>query len=256
LSTCGNIKKLKNKPKFPPKLAWLLIFSCLSFVVSAQDNQDDQNFADPWEPFNRSMHAFNLQLDQFVLLPVAKAYQFITPQVVDNGISNIFNNVRVIPTVVNDVLQVELVDAGWGVLRFSANITFGVFGFFDVATKMGIPYEREDFGLTFAKWGVPAGPYLTIPLWGPSTVRDAIGLVPEQTLSPILQIDHVATRNSVTAVYYADSRADVIAFSGLVTGDSYNFFRDAYLQNRKAIINGGFVDNFGEQEFDDGFDDF
>ena len=256
MSTCGNIKKLKNKPKFPPKLAWLLIFSCLSFVASAQDNQDDQNFADPWEPFNRSVHTFNLQLDQFVLLPVAKAYQFITPQVVDNGITNIFNNVRVIPTVVNDVLQVELVDAGWDVLRFSANITFGVFGFFDVATKIGIPYEREDFGLTFAKWGVPAGPYLTIPLWGPSTVRDAIGFVPEQTLSPILQIDHVATRNSVTAVYYADRRADVIAFSGLVTGDSYNFFRDAYLQNRKAIINGGFVDNFGEQEFDDGFEDF
>jgi phospholipid-binding lipoprotein MlaA len=247
---------LINKPKFPPKLALLLIVSCLSFVASAQDNQGDQSFADPWEQFNRSVHTFNLQLDKFVLLPVAKAYQFITPQVVDNGITNIFNNVRVIPTVVNDVLQVELVDAGWDVLRFSANITFGVFGFFDAATKMGIPYEREDFGLTFAKWGVPAGPYLTIPLWGPSTVRDAIGLVPEQTLSPILQIGHVATRNSVTAVYYADSRADVIAFSGLVTGDSYNFFRDAYLQNRKAIINGGFVDNFGEQEFDDGFDDF
>jgi phospholipid-binding lipoprotein MlaA len=245
-----------NKIKFSPKFACLLIFSCLSFVASAQDNQGDQHSADPWEPFNRSMHSFNLQLDKFVLLPAAKGYQFITPQVVDNGITNIFNNVRVIPTFVNDVLQVEVVDAGWDVLRFGANITFGVFGFFDAATKMGIPYEREDFGLTFAKWGAPAGPYLTIPLWGPSTVRDAIGLVPEQALSPILHIDHVATRNTVTAVYYVDSRADVIALSGLVTGDSYSFFRDAYLQNRKAIINGGFVDDFGEQEFDEGFDDF
>jgi phospholipid-binding lipoprotein MlaA len=245
-----------NKAKILSRLFSFLAIFCLSVTISAQDNQNDQNPVDPWEPFNRSMHSFNLQLDKFVLLPAAKGYQFITPQVVDNGITNVFNNIRVIPTFFNDLLQAEIVDAGWDVLRFSANITFGVFGFFDVATKMGIPYELEDFGLTFAKWGVPAGPYLTIPLWGPSTVRDAFGLVPEQALSPIANIDHVPTRNMTTAVYYADSRADVIALSGLVTGDSYNFFRDAYLQNREAIINGGFVDDFGEQEFDEGFDDF
>jgi phospholipid-binding lipoprotein MlaA len=250
------IRKLMNELKILPKLVNLLIFWCLSIGAMAQDQRRDVNPADPWEPFNRSMHAFNQQVDKFILLPAAKGYQFVIPRVVDNGITNIFNTVRVIPTFVNDVLQVELVDAGWDVLRFSANITFGVFGIFDAATKMGIPYEREDFGLTFAKWGVPAGPYVTIPLWGPSTVRDAIGLVPEQALSPTFNIDHVSTRNTITAVYYVDSRADVIALSGLVTGDSYNFFRDAYLQNRNAIINGGFVDDFGEQEFDEGFDDF
>jgi phospholipid-binding lipoprotein MlaA len=250
------MRKLMNKAKISPNLVFFLILWCLPFTISAQDKQSDQNFADPWESFNRSMHTFNLQVDKFVLLPAAKSYQFITPQVVDNGITNIFNNVRVIPTFFNDLLQAEIVDAGWDVLRFSANMTFGVFGFFDVATKMGIPYEREDFGLTFAKWGIPAGPYLTIPFWGPSTVRDAFGLVPEQALSPTISIDHVPTRNTITAVYYADSRADVIAFSDLVTGDSYSFFRDAYLQNREAIINGGFVDDFGEQEFDEGFDDF
>ncbi|MFT6757137.1 MAG: phospholipid-binding lipoprotein MlaA [Chitinophagales bacterium] len=242
--------------KVLPKLASVLVFWCLSSVAAAQDFQSDVNSADPWEPFNRSIHAFNMQVDKFILLPAAKSYQFFTPQVIDNGITNMFNNVRIIPTFVNDVLQVEIVDAGWDVLRFSANITFGLFGFFDAATKMGIPYEREDFGLTFAKWGMPAGPYLTIPLWGPSTVRDAIGLLPEQALSPTFNITHKSTRNTITAVYFVDSRADVIALSGLVTGDSYNFFRDAYLQNRKAIINGGFVDDFGEQEFDGGFDDF
>ena len=243
-------------PKILLKLVSSLTFWFLSIGAVADDRYTDVNPADPWEPFNRSMHAFNLQLDKFVLLPAAKVYQAVTPKVVDDGVTNIFDNVRVIPTFINDVLQLELTDAGWDVLRFSANTTFGIFGFFDVASKMGIPYEREDFGLTFAKWGAPAGPYLTIPLWGPSTVRDAIGLVPEQAVSPTFNIDHVATRNTIAAVYYVDSRAQVIALSGLVTGDSYSFFRDAYLQNRKAIINGGFVDDFGEQEFDEGFDDF
>ena len=237
-------------------LVFLLAAAALSTPLLAQQSSVQQ---DPWEALNRRVHEFNTTVDQYLLLPAAKGYRAVTPQLVDDGITNMFDTIRIIPTLINDILQFELLDAARDVLRLGVNLTFGVAGIFDAASKMGIPYEYEDFGLTFAKWGLPSGPFLMIPLYGPSTVRDGIGLIPAEMVSPTFHVDHVPTRNTMSAIYYIDSRADAIDLSELVTGDSYTFFRDAYLQNRAYIINGGIIeDDFGEEDFDEdefGFDE-
>jgi phospholipid-binding lipoprotein MlaA len=227
----------------------LLLMAVPSF---AEDWQTDE--ADPWEGMNRKIFAFNDVVDRYLLLPVAKGYQAITPQPIDNGISNFYGNLFEIITIVNDLLQFKFGDAANDTGRFLINSTIGVAGFFDVATKMGLERNEEDYGQSFAQWGVDSGPYLVLPLLGPSTVRDAVGKVPEVFTHPIGHVDHVPTRNSLRGMEIIDLRADLIEAEKLIQGDRYIFIRDSYLQRREFLINDGevsddFGDDFGDEEF-------
>ncbi len=206
---------------------------------------------DPWEGWNRKVDAFNQFGDRWLIKPVAKAYDFVTPDVIDDGITNVFQNAREPITILNDLLQLKFKKAGVDTGRLLLNSTVGLFGFFDVAQHAGLQREVEDFGQTLGYWGVPSGPYLVLPFLGPSTVRDGFGMVPDVYANPITYIDHDPTRLSVVAGYFVDLRADAFAAEELISGDRYLFLRDAYLQNREYLVNDGEVemDDFGDEDF-------
>ena len=134
-------------------------------------------YADPWEGFNRRMYYFNAKADQYVLLPVVSGYKKVTPDFVETGINNFFNNLGEIPTFINSLLQLKISVAGETLGRFALNSTIGLAGVFDAATPIGLVEQNEDFGQTLGYWGVNSGPYLVLPLLGPSSLRDATGLV-------------------------------------------------------------------------------
>jgi len=134
-------------------------------------------YTDPWEGFNRRMYYFNAKADQYVLLPVVSGYKKVTPDFVETGINNFFNNLGEIPTFINSLLQLKISVAGETLGRFALNSTIGLAGVFDVATPIGLVEQNEDFGQTLGFWGVSSGPYLVLPLLGPSSLRDATGLV-------------------------------------------------------------------------------
>ncbi len=206
--------------------------------------------SDPWEGWNRKVDAFNQFGDRWVVKPVATAYEFITPQIVDDGVTNMYRNIREPITIINDLLQLKIKKAGVDTGRLLLNSTVGLLGFFDVASKAGLQRQPEDFGQTLGTWGVPPGPYVVLPLIGPSNVRDAFSLVPDSFSNPIAYIDQEWVRYSTVAGYYLDLRANALDVEELVTGDEYVFVRDAYLQDREYQVKDGAVeDDFGDEDF-------
>lgn len=203
---------------------------------------------DPWEGFNRKVYVFNDTLDTYALKPVAKGYRAVTPDPIENGISRMFSNLGEIVNVMNDLLQGKFRQAGNDTGRFLVNTTVGLVGFFDVAQHAGMPKsEGEDFGQTLGVWGVSSGPYVMLPLFGPSTVRDGPAKIVDQLVNPINEIDHVPTRNVVYGVNIISNRAELLKAEELISGDKYSFIRDAYLQRREYLLNDGNVeDNFGD----------
>jgi phospholipid-binding lipoprotein MlaA len=130
---------------------------------------------DPWETWNRQVYRFNAELDRLVLLPVVNTYETFTPKPARDSVSNFFANLGTLTTFANQVLQLKIMEAAQSVYRFALNSTVGIFGLFDPATGIQVPKYEEDFGLTLGYWGMPAGPFVMLPLIGPSSVRDASG---------------------------------------------------------------------------------
>lgn len=233
-----------------------LVVGCLALpgTVVAQEVEPEyseeqwQDFGeneDPWEPMNRAVFRFNDTVDRWALKPVAKGYRAVTPDVVENGVHNVFRNLGEVRNLANNVLQFKMHDAGVDTARFFFNTTFGLLGFFDVATKMGLQRNDEDFGQTLGAWGVKIGPYVVLPLLGPSTVRDTVSLYPDSYTSAYRQINDVPVRNSMFALNLVDTRASLLSAERLVTGDKYRFVRNAYLQNREfKVKDGDVVDDF------------
>ena len=227
---------------------------CLSLahtaVAADADDYDDgwEEFGeneDPWENTNRAIFRFNDAVDRWALKPIAKGYQKITPDVLEDGIHNVFRNVGEVKNLTNNVLQLKLHDAGVDTARFMFNSTFGVLGFFDVATKMGLQRSDEDFGQTLGAWGVKSGPYVVLPLLGPSTVRDAFALYPDSYVGYNRYVNDVPVRNTVFALNIVDTRAKLLSAERLIRGDRYRFIRNAYLQNREfRVMDGNVVDDF------------
>ena len=208
------------------------------------------NPRDPFEPFNRSMTRFNDGLDETIVKPVAKAYQGVVPSPVRTGVNNFFGNLSDAWTLVNNVLQLKPQAAAESLMRFSINTVFGLGGVLDWATPMGIERRREDFGKTLGRWGVAAGPYLVLPVLGPSTVRDAAALVVDSKGDLLLQIDNVATRNSLYALRAVDLRAGLLRVGEVLDQaalDKYSFIRDVYLQRRGVVIE---TDGDAEERYD------
>ncbi|MDD2056227.1 VacJ family lipoprotein [Pseudomonas sp. GD03860] len=200
---------------------------------------------DPWESINRPIFRFNDTVDTYALKPLAKGYQAVTPQFLEDGIHNMFRNLGDVTNLANNVLQLKPHAAGVDTARLIVNTTFGLAGFFDVGTKMGLQRNDEDFGQTLGYWGVGSGPYVMLPLLGPSTVRDAIAKYPDTYTEPYRYIDHVPTRNTAIAVDVVDTRASLLSAEKLVSGDKYVFIRNAYLQNREyKVKDGEVVDDF------------
>ena len=201
--------------------------------------------SDPWESFNRPVFRFNDTLDTYALKPLAQGYQTVTPQFLEDGVHNVFRNVGDVGNLANNLLQGKVHDAGVDTGRLIFNTTFGVLGFFDVASEMGLQRSDEDFGQTLGAWGLGSGPYLVLPLLGPSSLRDAPAKIPDGYLAPYPYIDHVPTRNIIRGVNVIDARANLLSAEKMVSGDKYIFIRNAYLENREfRVKDGEVVDDF------------
>ena len=219
----------------------LAVATMLTFVGCASTSSPN---ADPWEGFNRGSFAVNEAIDKAVLTPAAKGYQAITPKFVRSGVSNAFGNVDDVGTGVNNLLQGKPGSALSDFGRVLVNSTLGILGLFDVASPMGLDKNNEDFGQTLGKWGVGSGPYMVLPLLGPSTLRDSVGRVPDRYTSYGRYLEHVPTRNTVQGVDLIRIREELLATGKTLDEaslDKYQFLRDAFLQRRLNQVHDGKV---------------
>jgi len=214
---------------------------------------------DPWEPMNTKIFEFNRQVDRFVLKPVAKGYDFVMPDLVQVGISNIFSNLRFAPRFLNNVFQGKLKGAGIEVGRFLINSTVGVAGFFDLAKKVDLVTSEEDLGQTLGFYGVKPGPYLVLPMFPPFTVRDFVGYVGDVFLDPInwLVVPIIEVNNVPSVIAHKNRTTSTLIRTGSRVGeivnersrnlekyqgveeatlDLYTAVRNAYLQTRAQAI--------------------
>jgi len=194
---------------------------------------------DPWEPMNRTVSDFNEGLDSVLLRPVATVYKEHVPPLVRTGVSNFFGNLGDMWSFVNSALQGRVQDAADNFARVQLNTVFGVFGIFDVASEFNIDRHREDFGQTLGRWGVPAGPYLVLPIFGPSTLRDAVALPVDRQADLVSRIDPYNTRYTAYTLRVVSQRSNLLRASSVLEEaslDKYSFTRDAHLQRRRAEI--------------------
>jgi phospholipid-binding lipoprotein MlaA len=197
---------------------------------------------DPFEPMNRASYAVHEVVDGYVVKPVAQAYVDYAPKLVQTGIRNFFGNIDDLFSFINDMLQNKPDKAGNDLGRVIANTGFGLLGLIDIASDAGIPKGNEDFGQTFGYWGIPQGPYLFIPVLGPTTVRDGSGWIIRAYTTPIGYIPDVPTRNILWAIGFLDARASALQAESLVDQaslDRYTFIRRAYLQRREYLVHDG-----------------
>jgi phospholipid-binding lipoprotein MlaA len=234
-------------------------------AVNANASQPD-SVKDPFENFNRKIFNFNMKIDKYVLLPVARTYKKVVPTPVRHGVTNFFVNLSMPWTAVNNMLQGHPGTSVESLSRFVINTTTSL-GFYDTATYLGIDRSDEDFGLTLGKWGVGSGPYVMLPLLGPSTVRDTFSRAVDQFGAPQSYLNNTWEVVGITGVKVIDLRSRLIGFETFVQGDQYTLLRDLYLQKRQfqngppstapdansstdSFSNDGFGDNgFGDGDF-------
>lgn len=211
----------------------------LALALAGCATGPDTNPRDPFEPYNREMSAINDSVDRAVLKPVATAYSKVTPDLVRTGVSNFFRNIGDAWSFVNASLQLRPREASENALRFGVNTVFGLFGVLDVAAEMGLERTTLDFGQTLGRWGVPSGPYLVLPIFGPSSVRDAAGLTVESRGDLVMGVTEIPLRNSLYALRAVETRANLLRATSMLEGaalDKYTFTRDIYLQRRESQI--------------------
>ncbi len=194
---------------------------------------------DPMEPWNRKVMAFNDQVDALALKPLAIVYRDVVPPLARTGVSNFFGNLSDVWSAANSLLQLKIQNTAENVMRFSVNTVFGLGGLLDIATEAGIERHREDFGQTLGRWGVGTGPYLVLPILGPSTLRDTVALPVDMKGDPLNQIDSSEAVTGLSVLRVVDFRSNVLRASDVldeVALDRYRFIRDAYLQRRRAEV--------------------
>ncbi|MBP9712868.1 MAG: VacJ family lipoprotein [Sterolibacterium sp.] len=200
------------------------------------------NPRDPIEGFNRAMFDLNDGLDKALVKPVAQGYESALPAPVRKGVSNFFGNLGEVFIAANNVLQGKLPEAASDVGRFAINTTIGVLGIVDVASSLGLEKHEEDFGQTFGRWGFGNGPYLVLPFFGPSTLRDATGLAVDLHVDPLGNYSDVPARNIMIATRTLNDRAGLLPVDKIVDEaalDRYAYIRDAYLQRRRSQVYDG-----------------
>ena len=197
---------------------------------------------DPLEGWNRGVQTFNDNLDDYAMKPVAKGYRWITPSFVDRGVTNFFSNINDIGVTINDLFQFKLSQTGMDGSRFIVNTIAGIGGLVDVAELIDLPKHNEDFDQTMGVWGVPTGPYLVLPFFGPSSPRGVGGLIGDAAMNPISYLDSGIITGSLFALNAIDQRADNLSTERIATEaaiDRYSFFKSAYFQQREYLVNDG-----------------
>ncbi len=225
------------------------IIAALVLTACATTTQQEAEQDDPWQGWNKGTQSFNDSFDKHILKPVAKGYLDITNEAVDDGVSNFFSNINDIGVTINDFLQFKLLQSGMDFSRFIINTTAGVAGIFDWASKIDLPKHNEDFGQTLGYWGIPSGPYLVLPFFGPSSPRDTIGLIGDALMDPITYVSifggfaGTAASTGTSALDVTDYRAGVMASEKVVNeatdGDRYEFLKSSYQQHREYLIHDG-----------------
>lgn len=220
-----------------PMLAATLLFSGCASV-----DQLNRDPSDPLEPVNRVIYRFNDSLDKVLIKPLAQGYRAITPKPVDRGVTNFFGNLGDVGSAVNNLLQLKFGRAANDVGRILVNTTVGAVGVMDVASNLDMPKSDEDFGQTLGVWGIGNGPFLVLPVLGPSSARDTVGLVADWYLDPVNYVEGGEVHWSLTGLRLIDRRADLLGSSRVLeqaTWDPYAFVRDAYLQKRRNDVYDG-----------------
>jgi len=229
------------QPTFHPR--WRSAFAVLTLGVAATlagcatgPNRDPR---DPIEPFNRGVEQFNDTVDKAVLKPVATVYAEVTPDPVRTAVGNFFGNLRDVWTVVNATLQLRGEDAATSFVRVGVNTAFGLGGLLDIATEMRLYRVSADFGQTMGYWGVPPGPYLVLPILGPSTLRDTVGMGVEASGDLVQGISDVPSRNSLYTLRAVETRAGLLRAGAVLDEaalDKYSFTREVFLKRRQSLI--------------------
>ena len=200
------------------------------------------NPVDPWEPFNRGVSRFNDTVDDAVMRPVAVAYEKVIPQLVRTGVTNFFNNLTDVWSFANSVMQLRGEQSAQTFMRVNVNTFFGLGGLLDVASEAGIERHREDFGQTLGRYGVGPGPYLVLPILGPSTLRDTAALPVDYYGGLISNVNDIPVRNSLYAMRLVDARAQLLPIDRLLRDaalDRYTLTRDVFLQRRRNEVYDG-----------------
>jgi phospholipid-binding lipoprotein MlaA len=218
--------------RLPLLAASLLLATCAAVHADPRD---------PLESSNRAVDGFNRSVDHSVIRPVARAYRESVPQPVQTGVGNFFGNLGDAWSAVNSLLQFNPDPAARDGMRFAMNTVFGGLGLMDLASKAGIERQKEDFGVTLARWGVPPGPYLVLPLLGPSTLRDAAALPADWIGNPLSHVAPMADRAALVAGQAVETRVKLLPVDPVLDSalDPYTFMRDAYLQHRNTEVDGG-----------------
>jgi len=202
---------------------------------------------DPWVSVNKQVFIVNDYFDQLLLQPISSSYMLLTPAIIRRGISNFFNNVQDINIAANNFLQLKFEQGISDSTRVIVNSTVGFVGLFDIASGMGLLRHEEDFGQTLGVWGVGTGPYIFLPVFGASNLRDSLGLIVDTAFNPIQYHDEIALKFILYFIDQIDFRSSLLAYDQLISGDRYLFVREAYVQNRNFVINDGEgADSFGE----------
>jgi phospholipid-binding lipoprotein MlaA len=237
-------------------LVLLIAGLALTGCASAPSPSGKPDPRDPWERVNRSTFKFNDALDRAIARPVAKAYVKVMPKLVRTGVSNWLGNLDTVPTIINDALQGKFRMAGHDSARFLLNSTLGLGGLFDPASAAGLEYNDEDLGQTLGKWGVKSGPYLVLPILGPSSARDAFSRAADTFMEPVWDLEDDSTRYLIRLVDLLDQRAGLLELDAQLerSYDRYAFVRNAWLQRREYQVRDGDVEDQSlelEEEFKD-----
>ena len=219
------------KSAFLMLAAAMTLSGCASFRAAAP--------GDPIEPINRGIYSFNNTFDHYLFKPIAKGYDAVVPGPIKTGVTNVFQNVSDVQSLVSDALQLKGAKFGDDLGRVMLNTTFGIGGLFDLATPMGIERGNEDIGQTLGYWGIGSGPYLVIPFLGPSSLRDAVGRFGDSKINPVSYVSSVPVRNSLTGLSVVDARVGLFPAEDLLNQaalDKYTFLRSAYLQRRQSLV--------------------
>ena len=226
-------------------IIFLLFFTANTSVIAEED-------LDPFEDINRAVFEFNETIDDNLLEPISRAYKDYVPGIFQDGVSNFFGNLRDVPTLANQILQFKPVESITTLTRILVNTTAGLGGLFDVASDMGLTTRNEDFGQTLAVWGVGEGPFTVLPLLGPSTVRDTVGLFVD-TSSDVNMINEMNDIGfiSASAMNVIDKRVELLPVTDLLdqSDDPYITMRSSYLQKRRFDVFDGNLPDEEDDEF-------
>ena len=218
-------------------------FLFLFFISTFSIAEDEDANEDPFESTNRIVFEISDDLDTMIIRPVAEIYRDVTPRFVKNSITNFFYNLSEVDTIINQLLQGKIVLAGQDSLRFLINSTIGIVGFVDVATRVGFERHDEDFGQTLGYWGVPAGPYVFLPLIGPSSIRDSFSKPTSWFLSGNLSVSDEEAKIFINLLDAVETRERLLVAEKLIVGDKYEFVKSVYLQTRNDLVFDGEVED-------------